>query len=370
MVRITRVRSAFTLVELLVAMAVIIALASITLLVVPGVLDQDRTTDGATRVRQALMLSKAQAARDGLPRGVRFIVSPTLDPNNPAKTSTLFVTELQYVEAPQPVIPNPYMLSDPTLDPHIRLQYVLNPNGQITSRICTVVNLTYDQATLIVKGSIIALPEFGGVFIRVAENVVPQPQTGLTPPVNAPGKFMVRFTLDTAANLNQLAAFPDAELGGAGTTVIYGFAIYPAARPLLGESIITLPKNVCVDLNQYVSQPPGVAGLDYEILFTPTGQVLPTSSFLTGGSPGASGQIFLWVRDYTKVPDMSPQLPLTNPRVYQIDRFRQGGEQQIVAVKTRSGALGVFPVLWPGPAGTYIAGQDPYTLARQGANGQ
>src|SRR4051812_7816819 len=101
MLRRTRTRQGFTLIELLVAMAILVTLAAIAVSVVPGVLDQDRTTDGASITRQYLMIAKARAARDGLPRGVRLIVS--FDPNNPAKTDSRWVTELQYTESP-PVI--------------------------------------------------------------------------------------------------------------------------------------------------------------------------------------------------------------------------------------------------------------------------
>ena len=105
MTRFHRVRRGFTLVELLVAMTVIIVLTGLALVVVPGVLDQDRTTDSAGLVRQWLMISKNRAGRDGLPRGLRLIVAP--DPNNPVKTSPYFVTEIQYTEMPPVLVPNP-----------------------------------------------------------------------------------------------------------------------------------------------------------------------------------------------------------------------------------------------------------------------
>jgi len=81
-------RRGFTLVELLVAMAIIIALSALALAVVPAALDQDRTTDGATLTKQWLMISKSRAARDNLPRGVRLIV----DPNKGLNQNQLFVT--------------------------------------------------------------------------------------------------------------------------------------------------------------------------------------------------------------------------------------------------------------------------------------
>jgi hypothetical protein len=57
-----------------------------------------------------------------------------------------------------------------------------------------------------------------------------------------------------------------------------------------------------------------------------------------------------------------------------LTQFQQGGEQQLVAIKAKTGALGVFPVLWPQADGTYPAvpaGQpplSPYSLAAKDAS--
>ncbi|HJZ55255.1 MAG TPA: hypothetical protein VKE74_09870, partial [Gemmataceae bacterium] len=162
---------------------------------------------------------------------------------------------------------------------------------------------------------------------------------------------------------------PDDVMGAATQYATFLFGIYLAPRPLIGEPTQQLPKNICIDLN--VSQPRGSNGppvADYDIVFAPNGQVLYWSE----------GQINLWVRDYTKVPTPPGPLVVTSagpPVVYDLTPFRKGGEQQIVALKTKSGALGVFPVTWPQADGTYpliSAGppatyQDPYYFARLGA---
>jgi hypothetical protein len=132
----------------------------------------------------------------------------------------------------------------------------------------------------------------------------------------------------------------DVEMGAGGSSTApgtgkryYTFALYMSPRPLLGEPTVPLPKNICVDLPSS-SPTPGVS--DYDILFAPNGQVL---------FPGGTGQIFLWVRDYTKnggKPSAYPSPPNPTP-----PDFNQGGEQQIVAMKTKSGSLGVFPAMFP-----------------------
>jgi len=408
----TRLRAGFTLIEMLVVMAVIVTLAAIALVVVPGILDQDRTTDAAGLTRQWLTIAKVRAGRDGLPRGVRLIVA--LDPNNPAKTDPRFVTELQYTESPPVLVPNTNMVTDVVNAPQVVFFYVTanasgsgtptNPvvgTGQLTAQYCQIRNLTYDEAIQVIPNSVIALPTIGtwhrivplsaGGFPFVIDQRNPPPGTPVpNPPVSTSGPrtFTVQIG-GAAAPQVYLDPWPDGVLGAGSsapppppppgqpqfapvpTFVSYHFGIYGAPRPLLGEPLLQLPKNVCIDLS--VSNPPAPAVpntsppvyTDYDIVFAPSGQVL--SSF---SAAGGSGQINLWVRDYTKVASMLPTVTPPNPPVWSIAAFQNGGEQQIVALKTRSGSLGVFPVYWPSmTTGIYAPGESPYLFAIKGANG-
>jgi prepilin-type N-terminal cleavage/methylation domain-containing protein len=385
MTRIHQVRRGFTLVELLVAMAVIIVLTGLALVVVPGILDQDRTTDGASLTRQFLMISKNRAGRDGLPRGLRLIVAS--DPNNPLKTSPFFVTELQYTESPPVLVPNPlagatatpaFTPFDPFTAPYVAMFYTASnaspaPNvvgtGALSGQSCEIRNLTFDQAVQVVPFSIIALPTLG-TWHRVTNIPSPILQSAFLPAGQIPGAntnlYTVQLTFDQ---------YPDSVLGAASTApatpptpswVSFHFGIYGAPRPLLGEPLLQLPKNICIDLTPGVSRPsanttplspgPPPVYLDYDIVFAPSGQVIFR----------AEGQINLWVRDYTKVASMAP-ISFT-PLTYNVAAFQTGGEQQIVALKTRSGSLGVFPVFWPDlTTGQYPIG-DPYYFATLGAN--
>src|SRR5262245_50923447 len=101
----TRTRSAFTLVELLVAMSIIAALSAIAILAYPAVTNQDKVRSGVEVTTSSLKLAQAMAARDGRPRGVRLLVINPIPPNV-AKPRPELVTELQLIELPPVFVPN------------------------------------------------------------------------------------------------------------------------------------------------------------------------------------------------------------------------------------------------------------------------
>lgn len=168
----------------------------------------------------------------------------------------------------------------------------------------------------------------------------------------------------------------------------FNFGITPPPQVIVGEPPLQLPKGICIDLTPdqrpafsppgptpppppYLQNPsnPGGVGVDYDILFTPSGTVVPLSA-----GARADGQIFLWHRDYTKIRDLPSPLIITNSAftapfpapTYDMSPFQNGGEQQIVAIKTKTGGLGQFPVKWPNAAGQYGPGEGPYDFARSG----
>ena len=376
MTRRDTVRTGFGLIELLVSISIILALAGFAFLMYPGVRDQDRVRNAVTDVGSTCKLAQAMAARDKSPRGVRFITAPVNTTTNPARTNALWVTELQYVELPPPLIPNPNPLTpslqnplSPTgvlnLDNEARVKFSYTtvapasppnpaqnpPAGTINGRRCLIENLTADQAAQVQPGCTIVMPNFG-TWHRITSFPAPSQPVKLTGP--------------TAANLYNvevlLEVFPDAIMGGGTHAVIYHFAIYLLATPLVGEPTVLLPKNICVDLNipdptfKVGSIGPSGAATDFDVIFAPDGKLV--------GSP--NGQLFLLVRDYTKG-------GATNIRVVEglplVDAFRRAGEMHYLTIRA-SGSLGHAPVTWPDAAGNYNypAGQTPFTLARQELN--
>jgi prepilin-type N-terminal cleavage/methylation domain-containing protein len=343
-----RVRRGVTLVELLVVMAIITALGALALMIAPGIANQDNTLKGTADVQASLKIAQGMAGAARQPRGVRLI-SPT---------AGAIVTELQYLESPPVLVPDPLVLvSKPAPGdttgvngPRVEFRYDTNANGAVTNRHCYIVGLNADQEPQVVDGSTLVLPLLNS-FSRINTPITVIPATA-TPP--APRMLEVT-----------LSVYPDAALGEGTSYRTYHFGLYGPARPLLGEPTIQLPKNIGVDLQLCSPAAMPLAGppyQNYDIVFAPSGQRIATASV-----PGSS-QVFLWVRDYTKVPSMLPTsfAPLTfNPQ-----QFRQGGEQQIVAI--RSAAVGTAPVLWPDlGTGQYSTAppQDPFSLARQKLTG-
>jgi prepilin-type N-terminal cleavage/methylation domain-containing protein len=359
--RITAARRGFTLVELLVSMAVIIALASLALMVVPAAIEQDRTTDGATLLRQWLMISKSRAARDNLPRGVRLIVDPAKGANQ------FLVTELQYTEAPPVIIPRSDFPIGHPQSPKVVFTYTNNnspnPNqaGVTTNRQCQLLNL--DGATIQELLTASAATPAVLVLPVLAAGPPPLQPTVLRIMAYNPGNGVV--VLDPAVG------YPDAALGAAGVNTnaptavytTYHFGIYTYPRPLLGEPTLQMPRDIVVDLNANVSQPAGALGADYDVVFGPSGQILPF------GPGGTAGRIQLWVRNSRKGPGIT-MTAVGPPLTYVPAGFDQGGEQQLVSIKTKSGALGAFKVRWPDNMGTgqYNPGFTPYSYTYRGAD--
>jgi len=345
-------RRGFTLIELMVTMALIAFLAALAMVVAPAVLEKDRSVDAVSNLQGWLEISRARAARDRLPRGVRLIVNPV----------TLQATEAQYIESPpvlvfniNPPYPNsgvytPNGVLNPgipgaqinPLSARVEFTYTVAPGpgpgppvpGSITNRQCVIRGLDLDQANTLVSFTTngqqptLWMPVLGTWHRIIGVGAVQQ-----DPPSPAPAtSYFVPVTLDY---------YPDTQLGATTNYVTYHFGVYGPPRPLLGEPTMQLPTETCVDLNAGVSIPGGVAFQDYDLLFAPGGQLAFTPSTM-----GASS-VFLWVRN--------PNLPLN------FAALDQGGEMMIIAIKAKSGAIGVAPVDHSG---------DPYALARQAVLGQ
>src|SRR5688572_2733931 len=107
MTRVLRRRPGFTLVELIVVIALIIVIAALTVAVFnSGFISSQRVTGGADRIGTAMLIAKQRALRDRAPRGVRFHLTP--DPRDPTVPPRSFVvTEFQYIEQPDAWSPNP-----------------------------------------------------------------------------------------------------------------------------------------------------------------------------------------------------------------------------------------------------------------------
>lgn len=390
-------RSGFGLIELLVVLAIITTLAALSLIAYPAIRDQDKARDTATLVGITLKDAQARAAKKKGAVGVRFVVAPAGPGLNPKDPENQWVTELELVELPDPLVPNlkPLSLSaqnpppgsasgfNPDAEPRVRFFYTTQPptppgptvpppTGAIApppgsplgtpARRCYLENLTVAQVAEIQAGCTIVMPVFGTwhKIINVpTQTTTPGATTAVANPVtNANGLRNLEVELEV---------FPDANMGGATNTVTYHFAIYLLATPLVGEKPIPLPTDICVDLNLSVGPTP-FSPVSFDVIFGPDGKLV--------GAP--NGQLFLWVRNYTKpavytVVPASPGPPPT-PKTRSFlagaplaDALRLGGEQRIISI-SNTGALGHAAVNWPNNAGSFPVGEDFYSIARKERN--
>src|SRR5882724_4528293 len=65
----------FTLVELLVAIGLLLVLATLAVLIIPTINNNQQATQAGTQVQQTLEIAKQSAMRDRAPRGLRLIPS-------------------------------------------------------------------------------------------------------------------------------------------------------------------------------------------------------------------------------------------------------------------------------------------------------
>jgi hypothetical protein len=271
---------------------------------------------------------------------VRLIVST--DPNNVAKGGNAqWVTELQFIEKlpvyiPAPVSPliaptdpsaprvvfsySTVMTTIPTVPPVTGPMLIYPPT-------VTIQNISSSDASLIQPGALLSLFNLG-FSARITGVSAPAP----TNPTNL--NVALDFYPDT--NLGAIGGAPGTPIP---VYVSYQFGITTPPRPLIGEPTAQLPGNICIDLASSSTSFSGVPllinvippGSDFDIVFLPNGQVDPSCS------AGGANQLFLWVRDYTKPGGLGGD-------------FQNGGEQQVVSLKLKSGALGAFPISWTGNA--------------------
>src|SRR5262245_7743972 len=100
-----RQRLAFTLVELLVVLAIIAMLGALLAFVLPGFTDRTRAANGAQALEQALKYARQRAKFEQAPRGIRLTFEPrdVTVPVPAAKTILQLpvIVQYQYIEKPE-----------------------------------------------------------------------------------------------------------------------------------------------------------------------------------------------------------------------------------------------------------------------------
>jgi Tfp pilus assembly protein FimT len=382
-----RRRLAFTLVELLVVVALIILLAAMVVVVSQsGLVGSQKVVSAADRASGWLLIAKQRALRDQAPRGVRFLMTDM-------GGGYFQVRDAQYIEAPDPWVPNPDQELNPT-GPRIVFSYQFNTaTGKFVTQDVYYVSFDPNQAAGAVAnvlkqndmtefdqrvgvGDMLRLPEFGTSFLIIGKAVPPtaiqlQMATSPTPVVVPPSNCRL-ITLQTKPDLS--AAFSPM-VGGTvplpqGTLMTYKYGFQSQPRPLLGEPTVQLTGSTAIDLRWNVAtglgNPSTTLGVTpvfppawpneqayFDILFAPSGAVMYNPS----------GLICLWVRDPDKVPH--PRLDPATGTPNDFAGFNAAGEQVLVTIYTGTGLIATHPV---NPSGLTLPTYDPYQYAKDGIN--
>ncbi|MCX7666865.1 MAG: prepilin-type N-terminal cleavage/methylation domain-containing protein [Gemmataceae bacterium] len=243
-------RTGFTLVELLVAIGIAIVLAGLAALTFPNFRQSTAVTNSVNQLQATLSVAKQRAIRDKLPRGVRLIY--TGDP---------FVTELQFIEQPEPIVP-PVGSS------------LVIPNGTEESWTATI-NFPSAAHAADVHGllsttaqgeDVLEIEDFGGFVGRI---------------VSAPTLSGATISFDVRDK------FP-ARQGSGGFTLFEGFRIRRSPKPLVGEPNVMMSKaGVLIANSKGIAL--NTANNGFDIMFNANGEV----------SHAVVGQIHLWVAPLT-----------------------------------------------------------------------
>jgi hypothetical protein len=242
------VRGAWTLIEMIVVMSLLVVLATLALAISPRLLDQAKSARGASQLQGWLLVAKQMAKRDRRSAGLRMDVD-----------TQGFVRQVAYIQQPDDL------------------------PGQGTCRGCTGRNpLQFDPPTDFI-GSQAADP---GQYLVLAGDYLELNGGGPVHQIQAVGG---RAALDMAV---------PATIPGTHT-----WRILRQPRLMAGEPPLPLPLDVAVDLNpgrslgvpvRLLPPPPGsnaAPAAFWEILFAPSGAVI--------GQGTVGARILLWVRDVT-----------------------------------------------------------------------
>lgn len=396
MIRHSRTRPAFTLVELLVALALGIALLGIAVAVSQSsAFDSYKVVGAGDRVSQWMLIAKNRALRDKAPRGVRFIIDP----------STGLCREVAYIEQPEPWLPtvNTTIKSvggvPPSSDtPRLIVQRIVAQSpppvpGAVDSTRVFLINVP-DPSGAIAVGDTLYLPELGQSYLiaGLSANPVtagipnaivvnpsnPAPLLGSTqwpPPPTTPATANVNWQINSVVELTLIgsntlganfgAGFAKTDPAQSPSTTIAptyhttNFAVYRQPRPLMGLPTEQLPSGMVVDFSATPAAHPvvraapvlpatvGLFPVQFDVLFAPSGEVI-----------GSTSSLLAFVLRDANLPNVPAPLSLTTQANLDV-----AGQMILVCLYAKTGAISTQPVSPPNPPPA-----DPYRFAKDGLN--
>jgi prepilin-type N-terminal cleavage/methylation domain-containing protein len=227
-------RRAFTLVELLVAMAIIVLLVSIVLAFYPK-REVRYAAQGADQLQTMVAAAKSRALRDQTPRGIRLISTP----------GQVGFRQFQYIEVPEPYAPNAVLTVQQTTG--------------------TTARIAGDHRSSIFAGDLLEITHGTGSIHRIL--------------TVAPNLVLFNGTPHTQMSL----ASPPPAASNADLSLPNNYRFIRQPRPLMGETSLQLPDKVFVqpmnptNPNSWPSSrniPTSWDGANFDIIFSPSGQVI------------------------------------------------------------------------------------------------
>jgi prepilin-type N-terminal cleavage/methylation domain-containing protein len=317
---------AFTLVEMLVAIALVLVLAGMALLVVPSATDGQATVSAASQLQQWIEIAKGRAARDRAPRGIRLLP-------NPNTSQPTYVANLEYLEQPDfydmGFVPsasaagansfatatvNTVTLPGPPPYTVTRVEFT-NASKKLTGSLpITAANASLFPVQGANKSTVTPCDylELNGIAYKI-DLVAPAP-----PVSKSAAKRPYTLTLVTSSTTwyAQPSTTPPPP-----NMVTTNYRIIRRPRPI-GDDPMEMPQNIVIDVTpRFVGSaapapgpwdlPIPQANAPLDIVFSPDGKVMSTP----GNNLAVYDKIIFWVRDIT-VPDgqSDPTLVVIYPK--------------------------------------------------------
>jgi type II secretory pathway pseudopilin PulG len=272
-------------VELIVVLAILLALAAMIVGLAPRMQERQKTERGASQLQGWLGIARQWARAARRPTGIQ------VQARNIVPYSGMYGTDLQYIQQPPDFVVTP----SPVPGDPINVHPIQVPQGSLN----TVILAQPQSPTA----------NFWGGYGPIQRNLWPV-QVGDHIEVNG-GGLMHQIGSVEPNSLVLVSPLPQPVYPPG--TKQYRIVRLPRALP--GEPALQLAQDVVIDLTKSIVPAPNAEGT-IDILFAPSGALL---------APGINNKIILWVRDVTQ--DASTP-----------------GDQTLIAIYVRTGLVAAYQV--------------------------